>query len=200
MDKGRAVVIINVADYLKEGKCQLDNMEVYQKTHADIVNEAIRKFVKEKLLKEHSAKALTIYDRKQQDSTAKSTQEKSTITNAIGIPTSTIAEFVDFQLQPLVEKLKSYLKDTTDFLTKLTKIENLPKDSFLITMDIASLYTNILHKEGINAVAQSLEENNSVSISTRVIVKFLSLVLNLNNFTFNDDMGKFETNQNLSPD
>ena len=54
-------------------------------------------------------------------------------------------------------------------------------------MDVASIYTNIPHNEDINALAQSLEENNSVSISTRVLVKFPSLVLNLNNFTFDDD-------------
>ena len=66
-------------------------------------------------------------------------------------------------------------------------IGNLQKDSFLITMDIASLYTNIPHNEGINSVTHSLEENKTLSISTRVIVKFLSLILNLNNFTFDDN-------------
>ena len=109
------------------------------------------------------------------------------ITNAINAPTSSIAEFVDFQLQPIVEKMKSYIKDTTNFLTKLAKIKDLPKDSILVTMDVASLYTNIPHNEGINAVAQALESNDSSSVSTRVIIKFLSLVLNLNNFTFNDE-------------
>ena len=53
-------------------------------------------------------------------------------------------------------------------------------------MDVASLYTNIPHNEGINAVTHSLEENKT-SLSTRVIVKFLSLILNLNNFTFDDN-------------
>ena len=50
-DKGGAVVIINIDDYLKEAKRQLDNTEFYHKlyqdlteTHAHIVNETIRKF------------------------------------------------------------------------------------------------------------------------------------------------------------
>ena len=142
-DKGGAVVIINVDDYLKEAKRQLGNTEFYHKldqdlteTHAHIVNETIRKFAKEKLLKEHVAKVLTIDEPK----TAKfyllpKVHKKEVpgrpITNAIGAPTSTIAEFLDFQLQPIVERLKSYVKDTTDFLIKLTKIGNLQKDSFL---------------------------------------------------------------------
>ena len=46
---------------------------------------------------------------------------------------------------------------------------------------------SIFNYNSLFAVAQSLEENNSVLISTRVIMKFLSLVLNLNNFTFDDD-------------
>ena len=54
-------------------------------------------------------------------------------------------------------------------------------------MDVASLYTNIPHNEGINAVTHSLEANKTLSISTRVIVKFLSLILNLSNFTFDDN-------------
>ena len=103
-------MIINVDDYLNEAKCQLNNTEFYQKLNQDLtethaVNETIRKFAKEKLLKEHVAKALTIYDPKTARFylLAKSTQEKKSqhdpLTSAIGIPTSTIAEFVDLQLQ-----------------------------------------------------------------------------------------------------
>ena len=51
------------------------------------------------------------------------------------------------------------------------------------------IYTNILRKEGINAVAKCLKKEDTKTtktIPTRVIVK-LSLILNLNNFTFNDE-------------
>ena len=54
-------------------------------------------------------------------------------------------------------------------------------------MDVKSLYTNIPHSEGINAVAKALEKEDNKSISSRVIIKFLSLILNLNNFTFNNE-------------
>ena len=199
-DKGGAVVIINVEDYLKEAKRQLDDTEFYRsvnndltETHTKIVNKAIKYFAKEKLLPEHVAKALLLDDPK----TAKfyllpKIHKKNVpvpggpITNAIGCATSTIAELVNFQLQPFVEKLKSYIKDTTDFLNKLEKIGTLPEDAILVTMDVSSLYTNIPHNEGINAAAQTLEEDESFTGSTRVIIKFLSLVLNLNNFSFND--------------
>ncbi len=198
-DKGGAVVIMNVDDYLKEARRQLNNTEFYRKvdtdlteTHADIVNQTIKKFATETLLKEHVAKALTVDEAKTAKfymlpKVHKEGVPGRPITNAIGAPTSTIAEFVDFQLQPIVNKLRSYIKDTTDFLNKLSHLKNLPKNAILVTMDVASLYTNIPHNEGINAVAQSLEGNDQSTCSTRVIVKFLSLILNLNNFTFNDE-------------
>ena len=81
---------------------------------------------------------------------------------------------------------KSYIKNTTHFLNKLAEIKRLPDDAILATTDISSLYTNIPHNEGLNAIAQTLEDDTSFTGSTRVILKFLSFILNLNNFTFND--------------
>ena len=197
-DKGGAVVILNVDDYLKEANRQLSNTEFYQEvhsnlssTHAEIVNKTIRDFVKEKLLPEQVANALVVDNPKTAKfyllpKIHKKNNPGRPITNAIGCATSKIAEFVNFQLQPMVEKLKSYIKDTTHFLNKLSEIDHLPEDAILVTMDVSSLYTNIPHNEGLNATAQVLEEDASFTGSTRVIIKFLSLILNLNNFTFND--------------
>ena len=41
------------------------------------------------------------------------------IVSANGHPTEKISEFVDLHLQPHVNSLPSYLKDTTDYLRKL---------------------------------------------------------------------------------
>ena len=46
------------------------------------------------------------------------------------------------------------------------------------------LYTNISHKEGIQAVQQILKKSNP-SISIKVISNFLKIILTLNNFVFN---------------
>ena len=82
-----------------------------------------------------------------------------------------------YDLQLIVRKLKSYIKDTTDILNKLEEnIKSLPNNSILVTLDVVSLYTNILHKEGINDVAKGLEKEDTKTIPTRVIVKFLSLI------------------------
>ena len=107
------------------------------------------------------------------------------IVSSINSHSSKISEFVDIHLKPIVGNIKSHVKDTTDFLKKIDEIQNLPKDAILVTMDVKSLFTNIPHRDGINAVARALSKIQNSDIPNRVIIKFLSLTLHLNNFEFN---------------
>ena len=59
--------------------------------------------------------------------------------------------FLDGILKPHMESLPSYIKDTTDFITKIRQLPPLSEDSFLVTLDVGSLYSNIPHNEGIEA-------------------------------------------------
>ena len=86
----------------------------------------IRHFVKEKLLPEHIAKAVMVDNPKTarfylSPKVHKINNPGRPITNAINSPTSSIAEFVDYQLQPMVQNLKSYTKDTADFPARFEK-------------------------------------------------------------------------------
>ena len=63
--------------------------------------------------------------------------------------------------------------------------KDLPKDSILVTMDVKSLYTNIPNSEGIDAVKTYMRESDKRNL-TPVISAFLTLILTLNNFKFND--------------
>ena len=108
------------------------------------------------------------------------------VVSSINCHTESISQFVDYHLQPLAKKLPSYIQDTTDFLRKLNELpKHLPKDSILVTMDVKSLYTNIPNDEGIEAVKTYLRESDKKSL-TPVISPFLTLILTLNNFQFND--------------
>lgn len=51
----------------------------------------------------------------------------------------------------------THTKDTGDFLRKLNKIEYVPNDSCLVSLDAESLYTNIPNAEAEKAVKTSLE-------------------------------------------
>ena len=73
-----------------------------------------------------------------------------------GIPTENISQYVDHFLQPLVTRVPSYVRDTTDFLLKPQQIPHLPAGCLLVTLDVSSLYTNIPHSEGIIACKEAL--------------------------------------------
>ena len=58
-------------------------------------------------------------------------------------------EYVYYHLLPIVREIPSYIKDTSDFLPKLKTITEVPEDSYLVTLDVKSLYTSIPNSEGI---------------------------------------------------
>ena len=53
--------------------------------------------------------------------------------------TFNISKYVDYHLQPIVKEIWSYVKDTQDFIQNLKQIEEVPKDSLLVTLDVKSL-------------------------------------------------------------
>ena len=73
-----------------------------------------------------------------------------------GYYTENISSFMDFLLQSIAKKVKSYVKDTNDFLKKLRSLKNLPSNSLLCTMDVVGLYPNIPHYEGLSALRKDL--------------------------------------------
>ena len=79
------------------------------------------------------------------------------VISSVNCHASRIVEFVDYYLQPEVEKLESYVKDTTDFIKKSEAIDHISDDSYLASLDVRLSYTRIPHKEGIEAVKQKLK-------------------------------------------
>ena len=197
-DKGGAVVIQDVDDYIAEANRQLNDQQFYQKVDRDLtpehtttVNKAIDQLASEELISEKTAKALHAQNPKTPKfymlpKVHKKNNPGRPIIAAIDSPTSNLARYIDHHLQPLAEELPSYIKDTGAFLRKIEATKKVKPNSILVTMDVSALYTSIPHREGINATAHALESRENPSIATRVILKFLTLVLYLNNFCFND--------------
>ncbi len=107
------------------------------------------------------------------------------IVSANGHPTEHISEYVSHVLNPLAFKLPSYIKDTTHFLNKLSKLGNLPKDSLLVTLDVSSLYTNIPHADGIEAARIHLNKRSKLNPPTETVCDLINIILKNNNFDFN---------------
>ena len=81
--------------------------------------------------------------------------------------------------------MPSYLKDTSDFINRINETKDINKDTIRVTLHVKSLYTNIPNHEGIEAVKTALNSVSQKPIATKVIIKFLFLILTLNNFVFN---------------
>ena len=70
---------------------------------------------------------------------------------------SKIPEYVDYNLQPVLKQIRSYVNDTNNIVSKLKAVETVPDNSYLVSLDVKSLYTNIPISEGIKAVKTRIE-------------------------------------------
>ena len=80
------------------------------------------------------------------------------IVSAVHFATEKISQFVDHFLNPTTFTLKSFVKDTTDFLKKISEVKNLPENSLLAKLDIECLYSNINTQFGLQAAKETLEK------------------------------------------
>ena len=101
--------------------------------------------------------------------------------------TCNLSKFVDSFVKFQAQKCKSYIRDTKDFLIKLSSIKSIPANSFLVTMDVSSLYTNIDHEEGAEACFKKLEERKNKSIPSIVIKNLILMILKSNAFRFGNE-------------
>ena len=72
------------------------------------------------------------------------------IVSTVNSATANLAEFLDIYLQPIMKQLPAYLKDTTQFVNEISEIP-VEQNTWLVTVDVKSVYTNIPNEEGIQA-------------------------------------------------
>ena len=186
-DKGGTVVILDIKDYIDEANRQLNDTNNYEQLsfyptelHTEKIKSEINNLKNENLLTLRAANSLLEEKIKTPEflllsKIHKANNPRRPVISSVNCHTSRISEFVHYYLQPEVNKFKSYVKDTTDFIKKIETIDRVSDDSYLVSLDVRSLYTNIPHKEGIEAVKQKLKKSKS-SISINVILTFLKLI------------------------
>ena len=102
--------------------------------------------------------------------------------------THRLSNFIDILLQPFSKRVKSYIKDTTDFLTKLPELTD--PNATLVTFDVESLYTNIPHTLGLDAInfwLQKHPEDIPSRINKNFILEGIKFILENNYFCFNNE-------------
>ena len=67
-------------------------------------------------------------------------------------------------MQPLVQGVKSCIKETSHFIDKIRKIEKLPEGEIFCTMDVFGLYPNIPHEEVFASLCKFLETRDNKKI------------------------------------
>ena len=98
-----------------------------------------------------------------------------------------MSAFDDRELLPLLANIPSYIKDTTDSLNKLSRFDNLPDNTILVTFDVTALYSSIPHNDGIGACKKYLDGRELSSISSEDICQLIKFILEDNVFSFNDE-------------
>lgn len=97
--------------------------------------------------------------------------------------TEAISQYVDWYIKPIVWTLPSYLRDTSDFLSKLLDVE-ISENDILCTMDVTSLYTNIPHDLGLSALEHYLKMRDADAPPATFLWDLAHIVLTMNYFKF----------------
>ena len=110
------------------------------------------------------------------------------IVSTIDSPMANMAKLLDHYLQPIMKQLPAYLKDTTQFLKELAN-QKIQPDTWLVMVDVKSLYTNIPNEEGIQACYEAWLEQEMGDPQHPLAEIFrclLEMVVKLNTFEFNE--------------
>ncbi|XP_062606683.1 uncharacterized protein LOC134268439, partial [Saccostrea cucullata] len=102
--------------------------------------------------------------------------------------TQRLSNLLDIILKPLCTKVTSYVRDDMDFLNYIP--QTVPRETLLVSFDVTSLYTNITHELGIEAIKYWLDkypEEIDHRFPANFILEGLRIVLENNNFLFDDE-------------
>lgn len=207
-DKGSATVIMDKQDYLTEGYRQLSNTMHYRKigepVHPSIknkVNTILQNLANKRTITKKQFEYLQVPDNPKprklyllpkihKDPDKWTVKDKippgRPIVSDCSSDTYRVAEYIDHFLAPQATKHASFVKDTPDFLKKISQIRPNP-NSFLVTIDVDSLYTNIDNKDGLEAVRKIFELHSDTKRPDQEILDLLKICLENNDFMFNGE-------------
>ena len=100
-------------------------------------------------------------------------------------PTRRLSYFLDTLLQPYLKHVKSYIRDSVDFLNKCPR--EVDPDTEIVTFDVTSLYTSIPHEYGLKALGYFLttfKEERNPRFNNQFILDAADFILKNNSLTF----------------
>ena len=188
-DKDSSIVILNKNDYNEECLKILCDRHFYEELKEDPsasykgrFTEIIQKLLHDKLITKNEYDILlegnetpTFYALAKTHKIFEKLPPFWPICNGKNSVSVRMSEFVDSFLKPASRLARSYIRDTTDFIKKISGLKFIPEcpkeKVFIVFMDVQSLYPNIDHKEGIDSCSHVLDKRTNQSFPARVFVK-----------------------------
>ena len=102
--------------------------------------------------------------------------------------TEKVSEFLGYHLKPDMQRGRSYIKDSGDFLKKIKDLGSLPENAILVRVDVVGIYPSIPHEAGLQALEEALGNRNHKQIPTEKLLKMAQFVLKNNFSEFNNDV------------
>ena len=180
-DKGSEVVLWDRDDYLKEASKQLEDKDVYEEVQNDpstLINTIMRALEKIRIRGDLSNDTLNYFLVKDPKfarfyllpkihKRLHNVPGRPVISNC-GFYTENISSFLDHHLQPIAQKVNSFIKDTNHFLRKIKSLGQLPEGAILCTIDVVGLYPNIPHEEGLASLRKFLDARTEKKVTTEI--------------------------------
>ena len=99
--------------------------------------------------------------------------------------THRLSNLIDILLKPFIKQVKSFIRDDIDFLSYTPNI--VPEKATLVSFDVTSLYTNISHDLGLEAIQFWLEKHPELihkRFTKEFIMEGIKTIIENNNFMF----------------
>lgn len=208
-DKGGAIVVLDRCAYITEAYRQLNNTKYYRKLNEPIYPDNIAKinsilericdkgFLNRKQLKYLSADLESTRPRifyllpkihKKADSWPQPGRmpEGRPIVSDCSSESYRVSEYIDSFISPLACRHPAYLKDTYGFVDKI-RGKPVSENSFLVTGDVSSLYTNMNLDRICAVIREAFNSNPDALRPSEEIIELLDLTLKNNDFEFNNE-------------
>ena len=102
-----------------------------------------------------------------------------------GTPRGKASEFLDGHLKIIMQGSWSYIKDSGDFIKKMSQFRNIPENVMLVTANVVVLYPSIPYKAGLKALKNPLGKKEQKHIPTEKLINMEEFVLRNNFFELN---------------
>jgi hypothetical protein len=207
-DKGSATVVVNRSAYVTEVYRQLNNPRYYKRLtqpiypdNVDSINTVLEEmhddgYITAKQLLHLRAQPTDgprkfyvlpkIHKPRQRWPQPDRMPEGRPIVSDTGSESYRVSKFIDHHIRPLSTDHPSYVKDTYDFVAKI-RLQQVPKDAFLVTGDVTALYTNMDIQRTLEVTRDALRQHPDANRPDDYILRLLDITLNNNDFEFNGE-------------